>query len=115
MTKRNTKRNRRRSSLAFKVAVSLTLFGACTAASADEFGVQIAGGIGNHDVQKADLGFVWDPNLTWWYIGGFHFTVVGEAHVAYWHAGGADIHDTVFEVGATPVFRIIKDSGAIRP
>jgi hypothetical protein len=84
-------------------------------ASAEPFGVQISAGVGDHDVKKADLGFVWDPNLTWWHIGGFHFTLVGEVHLAYWHAAGADIHNNIYEVGATPVFRIIKDSGAMRP
>jgi lipid A 3-O-deacylase len=100
---------------AIRGAVLLALWGASAAASADQFGMQVAAGIADHDVKKADLGFVWDPKLTWWYIGGFHFTVVGEAHVAYWHAGDNAIHSNIFEVGAQPMFRIIKDSGAIRP
>lgn len=109
------KRKPWRGALALKGTVLLTLCGACSAASADQFGVQIGGGIADHDVKKADLGFVWDPNLNWWYIGGFHFTVVGEAHVEYWHADGANINSNIYAFGATPVFRFIKDSGAIRP
>ncbi|TKC89593.1 acyloxyacyl hydrolase [Trinickia terrae] len=104
-----------RSGWALKGTLLLALGGVGASASADQFGVQVGGGIADHDVKKADLGFVWDPNLTWWYIGGFHFTVVGEAHLAYWHASNANIHSNIYEVGATPVFRFIKDSGAIRP
>ncbi|MEA3125707.1 MAG: lipid 3-O-deacylase, partial [Caballeronia sp.] len=96
------------------------LFGALALASAtacaDQFGLQIAGGVADHDVRKADVGAVWDPNWTWWEIGGFHFTVVGEAHVAYWdiHESQAS-HPNIWEFGFTPVFRFIKSSGWIRP
>lgn len=99
---------------------SAVFFFALTAVSAtvhaDQFGVQVAGGLADHDVRSADLGIVWDPKLSWWEIGGFHFSLVGEAHVAYWdiqenHA----THPNIFEFGLTPVFRFIKSSGWIRP
>ncbi|MGF6767914.1 lipid A 3-O-deacylase [Paraburkholderia sp. GAS199] len=85
-------------------------------ALASDFGVQIAGGVADHDVRKADIGMVWDPGLSWWELGGFHFTVVGEAHAAYWdirESGAA--HPNIWEFGLTPVFRFIKSSGWIRP
>jgi lipid A 3-O-deacylase len=86
------------------------------AAHADQFGVQIAGGVADHDIKKADLGFVWDPGLTWWEIGGYHFTVVGEAHAAYWDIRESNAaHPNIWEFGVTPVFRFIKSSGWIRP
>src|ERR1700709_963716 len=96
------------------------LFGALALASAtaraDQFGLQIAGGVADHDVRKADVGAVWDPNWTWWEIGGFHFTVVGEAHVAYWRStDDAAVHPNIFEVGITPVIRFIRSTGTIRP
>lgn len=85
-------------------------------AHADPFGVQFAGGIADHDVKKADLGFVWDPGLTWWEIGGFHFTVVGEAHVAYWDIQESNAtHPGIWEFGLTPVIRFIKSAGWFRP
>ncbi|MFM0277761.1 acyloxyacyl hydrolase [Paraburkholderia sediminicola] len=85
-------------------------------ARADEFGLQFAAGVADHDVKKADIGFAWDPGLAWWHIGGYHFAVIGEAHAAYWniredHASRPDI----WEFGLTPVLRIIKDAGWIRP
>ncbi|MFM0441805.1 acyloxyacyl hydrolase, partial [Paraburkholderia strydomiana] len=44
-----------------------TLLLACSGlAAAGQFGVQVAGGLGDHHVKKLDLGLVWDPNLTWW-------------------------------------------------
>ncbi len=49
-------------------------------------------------------------------IGGYNFTVVGEAHVAYW-----DIREqrasypNIWEFGLTPVFRFVKSSGWFRP
>nr|WP_243468992.1 acyloxyacyl hydrolase [Paraburkholderia sp. PGU19] len=97
------------------IAVSMA---APDVASAHQIGVQIAGGIANsHDVHenKVDLGVVWDPQLSWWEIGGWHFTAVFEGHVAYWHSGKADVHDNILEYGVTPVFRFIKSSGAVRP
>jgi lipid A 3-O-deacylase len=85
-------------------------------AQADQFGIQLGPGVADHDVNKLDLGLVWDPGLQWWHIGGFHFTVVGEAHVAYWdlHASNA-LHPNIWEYGVTPVFRFIKDTGWFRP
>ncbi|TAM07141.1 MAG: acyloxyacyl hydrolase [Paraburkholderia sp.] len=85
-------------------------------AHADRFGVQLGGGIGDHDLKKFDLGVVWDPGWEWWHVGGFHFTVVGEGHVAYWHATPSNASARgIWEFGITPMFRIIKDTGWIRP
>lgn len=85
-------------------------------ASVNHFGVQITGGVANHDVKKAEIGFVWDPGLEWWHIGGFHFTVVGEVHIAYWDVETTHhVNPDTWEFGVSPVFRIIKDSGWIRP
>jgi len=100
----------------FHAAVFSALVIASTGANADQLGVQFAGSVADHDVKKEDLGLVWDPGLTWWEIGGYHFTVVGEAHVAYWdirenHAA----HPNIWEFGLTPVFRFIKSSGWVRP
>ena len=96
------------------------LFGALVvvsaSAKADQFGVQFGAGVADHNVRKADAGVVWDPNWTWWEIGGFHFTVVGEAHASYWdiRESGAS-HSNIWEFGLTPVFRFIKSSGWFRP
>jgi lipid A 3-O-deacylase len=89
---------------------------ASSSAFADQFGVQVAGGVADHDVKKVDLGGVWDPGLTWWEIAGYHFTVVGEAHVAYWNLNEQpESHPNIWEFGVTPVFRFIKSSGWLRP
>lgn len=56
-------------------ALALSLGVVSAAAHADRFGLQIAGGVADRDIKKADLAVVWDPNLTWWEIGGFHFTL----------------------------------------
>lgn len=95
-------------------AVALAMTSLC--AHADGFGVQLAAGVADHDVKKGDLGIVWDPGLKWWEIGGYHFTVVGEAHAAYWanredHAA----HPDIWEFGLTPVLRFIRSSGWLRP
>jgi lipid A 3-O-deacylase len=101
--------------LALKCAVAVAFLGVCSLASADEFGVQIAGGLADHHVRKLDLGFVWDPNLTWWQIGDWHFALIGEAHAAWWHTDEGNVHDNIGEFGVTPVVRFIKGTGAIRP
>jgi lipid A 3-O-deacylase len=86
-----------------------------SAAWADTFGVQLAGGVAEHKVNKIDLGLVWDPGINWWYIGGWHFALIGEAHVAYWHTNEGTSRNVVWELGVTPFVRFIKDSGAVRP
>src|ERR1700733_11868791 len=84
-------------------------------AAADQFGVQIAGGLGDHHIKKLDLGLVWDPNLTWWQIGDWHFSLIGEAHVAWWHTDEGNVHENIGEIGVTPIIRFIDGAGAIRP
>lgn len=95
---------------------ALCAFGAASAHADNTFGVQFGPGVADNDVKKLDLGLVWDPGLQWWHFGGFHFTVVGEAHVAYWKLDDPNaIYANTWEVGVTPVFRIIKDTGWFRP
>jgi lipid A 3-O-deacylase len=101
--------------LTLKISLFAGLLAASGFASADQFGVQIAGGLADHHVRKLDLGVVWDPGLNWWYIGDWHFSLVGEAHAAWWHTDEGNVHDNVGEFGVTPVVRFIKGSGAIRP
>ncbi|MGI4813321.1 MAG: acyloxyacyl hydrolase [Janthinobacterium lividum] len=96
---------------------ALALAGSATA-MADQFGVQLAGGLANHNgnkEEKIDLGGVWDPNFTFWPIGGYHFTLVGEAHVAYWHPTSGPNPNNVVEFGLGPVLRFERASGDIRP
>jgi lipid A 3-O-deacylase len=114
----NDRRVRRASMLRCAAAVTFFAAASCASAdpvSADPFGVQIAGGFAQHKVNKVDLGFVWDPGLNWWEIGGWHFSLIGEAHLAYWHTNEGAFHNNVWEFGVTPMLRFIKDTGAIRP
>lgn len=85
------------------------------AAHADRFGIQLGGGLGDHHFKKADLALVWDPNLTWWDTGSWHFALVGEGHIGYWHTDEGNRHGNIGEIGLTPVVRFIKNDGAIRP
>jgi lipid A 3-O-deacylase len=104
-----------RLNLALNLGCATALLATSSLAVADQFGVQLSGGLADHHVRKLDLGLVWDPNLTWWQIGDWHFALVGEAHAAWWHTDEGNIHDNIGEFGVTPVFRFIKGSGAIRP
>ncbi|HHT8991011.1 TPA: acyloxyacyl hydrolase [Burkholderia cenocepacia] len=101
---------------ALLVVAALVLGMTFTRARAGEFGLRLAAGVADHDVKKSDLAIVWDPGLKWGEIGNYHFTVVGEAHAAYWAIGedGA-VHAGIWEFGFTPVFRFIRDSGWLRP
>ena len=101
--------------LALKGVSAAALLGISGLAAADQFGVQLAAGVANHDLKKFDLGFVWDPNLTWWQIGDWHFSLIGEAHVAWWHTSEGNVHSNIGEIGVTPIIRFIKGSGSIRP
>jgi hypothetical protein len=95
-------------------ALVSALFGVSGIAAADRFGIQIAGGSAAH-IRKLDLSFVWDPDLTWWQIGDWHFSLVGEGHVSWWHSDDGGEHDNIGETGITPVIRFIKGSGTVRP
>jgi hypothetical protein len=108
-------KNKARCGLVLRCAAAAAFLGVCGPALADQFGVQVAGGLADHHVRKLDLGFVWDPNLTWWEIGGWHFALIGEAHAAWWHTDEGNVHDNIGEFGVTPVVRFIKGSGAFRP
>jgi lipid A 3-O-deacylase len=109
------KGSQHRRHMAVTGAAAVFLLSAASAAKADSLGVQVAGGVAQHKVYKADLGLVWDPGITWWGIGGWHFALIGEANVAYWHASEGTSRKGVFEFGLTPVVRFIKDTGAVRP
>jgi lipid A 3-O-deacylase len=101
--------------MARAACAAVLVFGAA-GAQADQFGIQLGPGVADHDVKKLDLGLVWDPGLQWWHFAGFHFTVVGEFHAAYWKLDEtAASQPHIWEFGVTPVFRIIKDTGWIRP
>ncbi|MEM5387002.1 acyloxyacyl hydrolase [Paraburkholderia phymatum] len=101
--------------LVLRCAAAAAFLGVCGPVLADQFGVQITGALADHHVRKLDLGFVWDPNLTWWEIGGWHFALIGEAHAAWWHTDEGNVHNNIGEFGVTPVVRFIKGSGAFRP
>ena len=75
----------------------------------------LLGGIADHHTSTVDLGLVWDPNLHWWHMGDWSFSLLGELHVAEFHNSEGDQPHTLAVFGATPVFRIGKDSGPIRP
>jgi lipid A 3-O-deacylase len=99
-------------------AVTAIALSGSTVAMADQFGVQIAGGQANHGgnkEKKIDLGGVWDPGFTFWPIGNYRFTLVGEAHVGYWHPTTGANPNNIVEVGLGPVLRFERASGAIRP
>jgi lipid A 3-O-deacylase len=101
--------------LALRTVCATLLLSASGVAVADQFGIQIAGGLGDRHVKKLDLGLVWDPNLTWWQIGDWHFALIGEAHVAWWHTDEGNVHENIGEIGVTPIIRFIKGSGSVRP
>ncbi|MDR5832775.1 acyloxyacyl hydrolase [Caballeronia sp. LZ034LL] len=108
--------HKKKSSWLSRLVVCAAFGLASAAAHADRFGVQFAGGVADRDIKKADLGLVWDPGLTWWEIGGFHFTVVGEGHVSYWHTTEDNaVHPNIWEFGLTPVLRFVKSAGYFRP
>jgi lipid A 3-O-deacylase len=109
------KKNKAWINLAFKCAAAAAVVGSPGLASADQFGIQVTGGTADHHVHKLDLGFVWDPNLTWWEIGGWHFALIGEAHAAWWHTDEGNVHENIGEFGVTPVIRFIRGSGWFRP
>jgi hypothetical protein len=107
---------RRRAALrAVEAMLALAVLTATGAAHADGWGVQVGGGVADHGIKKAQLGAAWDPGLSWWEIGGFHFTTVAEADVGWWHTDQGNVHSNLFEVGLTPVLRFIRSSGAVRP
>jgi hypothetical protein len=101
--------------LVLNIACATLLLGFSGVAAADQFGVQVAVGLGDHHVRKLDLGLVWDPDLTWWQIGDWHFALIGEAHAAWWHSDEGNVHENIGEIGVTPIIRFIKRSGSVRP
>lgn len=84
-----------------KTALALALVGASGSAFADRWGLQLGGGVADHDMKKGDIAVAWDPGWTWWEIGGWHFAFVAEGHLSYWrYTGDRAINDSIWEVGA---------------
>ncbi len=111
----NNKNSRRGGRLMLHAALAAALLAASGAACADRWGGQFGGGFSDRrGIHKGDLGVVWDPDWTWWEIGGWHFSFLVEGHVSYWNTYG-NIHSSVWEFGATPVIRFVKSAGAVRP
>ena len=79
------------------------------------FGVTITGGIADHHTSTFDAALVWDPNLHWWQMGDWSFSLLGELHAAMIRNTEGDDPRTLGAFGIEPVFRIGKDSGLIRP
>lgn len=115
MNKKNRIRQRRLSRVMTAGMAAASLLALPGLARADTFGVQIGGGVGRHGVHEVDLGLVWDPGINWWEIGGWHFSLVGEAHVGYWHTSEGTSRNDVFAFGVQPMVRFIKSEGAVRP
>jgi lipid A 3-O-deacylase len=116
MKKKNRIRQRPSSVFVIAALAAATMLAAAPSlARADTFGVQLGGGFGEHDVNKLDLGLVWDPGINWWEMGGWHFSLVGEAHVDYWHPGNGTSRHDVYAFGVQPMVRFIKSAGAVRP
>ena len=86
-----------------------------THAGADQFGLQLGAGTGDRGIKKGDLGFVWDPNITWWDTGNWHFTALAEGHVAQWHTDEGNVNASITEFGLNPIVRFVKNGGDIRP
>jgi lipid A 3-O-deacylase len=101
--------------LTLKATLAVLLLGAPAASQADQFGVQVAAGVGDHHIKTLDLGVVWDPHLSWWQIGDWHFALIGEAHVGWWHTSEGNVHNNIGEIGVTPMIRFIKSSGSVQP
>ncbi|HTJ93921.1 MAG TPA: acyloxyacyl hydrolase [Pararobbsia sp.] len=80
-----------------------------------DLGVIVMGGIADHHTNTVDAALVWDPNLHWWQMGDWSFSLLGELHAATIRNTEGDQPRTLAAFGATPVFRIGKDSGLIRP
>jgi lipid A 3-O-deacylase len=108
-------RNRKLCLPALFAGAAAVVFSFASTARADTFGVQVAGALGSHSTNKVELALVWDPGINWWHVGGWHFALMGEANVAYWHSTEAGSRNNVYELGVTPFVRFIKDTGSVRP
>jgi lipid A 3-O-deacylase len=85
---------------------------------AGPWGIQLGVGRSNHGgnkTHKGDLGIVWDPGFHFVELGGWHFTLLAEAHLAEWHPTTGTHTNNITEFGAGPVLRFEKESGMVRP
>lgn len=99
---------------ALLAGAAMVAAGLCAPAHADRFGLRVDAGAADHHIQKAELGLTWDPDITWWDTGEWHFKLLGEANVAYWRTHRGDRHG-LYEFGLTPIVRYMKKSGSVRP
>jgi lipid A 3-O-deacylase len=107
--------NRKLCRHALFAGAAAVVFSLASAVRADTLGVQVAGALGSHSTNKVDVVLAWDPGIDWWHVGGWHFALIGEANVAYWHTTEGASRNDVYELGVTPFVRFIKDTGSVRP
>src|SRR3546814_15752493 len=86
-------------------AAAALCLGMSFAAQADQFGIRATGGIGTHGINKADLGLLWNQDITWWDTGHWHFPLICQAHGARGFAmDGAGF----YAAGVTPLHPFLK-------
>jgi lipid A 3-O-deacylase len=107
--------NSRAKSRWLRCGLALALAAGPVTTYADQFGLQLGGGIAERGIKKGDLGVVWNPNITWWDTGNWHFALLGEFHLAQWHTSQGNINPNITEFGVNPLVRFVKNGGDIRP
>lgn len=80
-----------------------------------DLGVSTAYGLADHHTSTADLALVWDPNLHFWQLGDWDFSLRGELHAAWLHNSEGEDPRTLGAFGVTPLVRFGKTSGVIQP
>jgi lipid A 3-O-deacylase len=108
-----------RAAKAAACALAATAFLAPKAAlaqsAAGPWGLQMAAGAADHNMKKLDLGLSYDFGWSWALGDSWRFSIIPEAHVAFWRGNSNSQSGDTWEFGATPVFRIGRSVGLIRP
>lgn len=91
------------------------LVGLCPATARADLGVSTAIGTADHHTSMVDVALVWDPDLHFWQLGGWDFSLRGELHAAWLHNSEGDDPRSLGAFGVTPLIRFGKMDGMIRP
>jgi lipid A 3-O-deacylase len=85
----------------------------CNTVSAAD-GVAVTGGTGD-DTDRIEVAWFRETSLPGWRLGSWIVKTSVEADLAYWHSRSDQTgHQSLFEVGVTPVFRFAPASDAYR-
>ncbi len=101
--------------LALACCALAALGGVAPSTARAELGIWTGAGVADHHTSTLDASLSRDPNLHFWTVGDWDFSILGKLHAAWLHNSEGEDPRSLGAFGITPVIRFGKTGGALRP